>query len=85
MEIDEKKIDETVLAPLYLTLDREGRAWKGFDFAVIDCLHEKGFIANPVNNDKSVQLTEEGITEAFSNYLQSANLCPAGRRSTEPW
>lgn len=64
MEIDDKKIDKTVLALLYLTLDIKGRAWKGFDFAVMDRLHEKGFIANPVNKNKSVQLTEEGIAES---------------------
>ncbi len=30
MKIDENRIDDAVLAFLYLTLDRDGRAWKGF-------------------------------------------------------
>ena len=64
MQIDEQKIDETVLALLYLTLDKQGRAWKGFDWTVLNRLHEKGFIGNPVNKNKSVVLTEEGITES---------------------
>ena len=33
MEIDTDKIDEAVLALLYLTLHDRFRAWKGFDVA----------------------------------------------------
>jgi hypothetical protein len=64
MTIDERKIDEAVLGLLYLTLDKYGRAWKGFDFRVMDRLHGKGFIENPVNKNKSVALTEKGIAES---------------------
>jgi hypothetical protein len=32
MDYDENKIDEVVLALMYLTLHDEVRAWKGFDF-----------------------------------------------------
>ena len=64
MAIDEEKIDEAVLALLYLTLDKNGRAWKGFDFEVMNRLHQKGFIGDPVNKNKSVALTEEGIAES---------------------
>lgn len=64
MSIDERKIDEAVLGLLYLTLDKSGRAWKGFDFRVMDRLHEKGFIENPVNENKSVTLTEKGMAES---------------------
>ena|SRR5215471_4883758 len=60
MEIDKEKIDEAVLALLYLTLDVDGRAWKGFDFATLDRLHQKGYIINPVNKNKSVLLNGEG-------------------------
>jgi hypothetical protein len=63
MDIDDRKIDETVLALLYLTL-HDGRAWKGFDFEVMSRLHQKGFIEDPVNKNKSVVLTEEGIAES---------------------
>jgi len=36
MDYDENKIDEVVLALMYLTLHDEVRAWKGFDFRVLD-------------------------------------------------
>lgn len=61
MDIDEGKIDETVLALLQLTLHDGYRAWKGHDWAVMDRLHEKGFIADPRGRAKSVHLTEEGL------------------------
>ena len=61
---DEDRVDAAVLALLYLTLDRDGRAWKGFDWSVMNRLHDKGMIHNPVGKAKSVPLTEEGITES---------------------
>ncbi|WP_295814931.1 DUF6429 family protein [uncultured Nitratireductor sp.] len=64
MEIDKDKIDDAILALLYLTLDRDGRAWKGFDWGAMNRLHEKGFIGNPVNKAKSVWLTDEGIAKS---------------------
>ncbi len=64
MEIDTEKIDEAVLALLYLTLHNEYRAWKSFDWDAMDRLYKKGFIGNPVGKTKSVVLTEEGLAEA---------------------
>jgi hypothetical protein len=64
MPIDEEKIDEAVLALLYLTLGEDRRAWKGFDFGAMNRLHEKGFITDPVNKNKSVLLTDNGIAES---------------------
>ncbi|WP_245517034.1 MULTISPECIES: DUF6429 family protein, partial [unclassified Mesorhizobium] len=49
MEIDTDKIDDAVLALLWLTLHNERCAWKGFDWDVTDRLHRKGLIADPVN------------------------------------
>jgi len=60
-EIDPDKIDDAVLALLWLTLHDGRRAWKGFDWDALDRLHQKGMIADPVNNAKSVVLTEEGL------------------------
>ncbi|MGP4693788.1 DUF6429 family protein [Agrobacterium cavarae] len=60
MEIDQDKIDEAVIALLWLTLHDENRAWKSFDWATLERLHEKGLIDNPVNKWKSVGLTKEG-------------------------
>ena len=64
MEIDTDKIDDAVLGLLWLTLHDGRRAWKGFDWAALDRLHEKGLIADPANRAKSVVLTEEGLTRA---------------------
>lgn len=64
LQIDERKIDQAVLALLYLTLDQDGRAWKGFAWSAMNRLYEKGLICDPVNKAKSVVLTEEGIAEA---------------------
>ncbi|MGI9284430.1 MAG: DUF6429 family protein [Pseudomonadales bacterium] len=61
MNIDDEKIDEAVLALLYLTLHEEHRAWKGMDFEAMNRLHAKGYIDNPVNKHKSVWLTDEGL------------------------
>lgn len=61
MDIDEDKIDDAVLALLWLTLHDERRAWKSFDWAAMDRLHAKGLIADPVNPSKSLVLTDEGL------------------------
>jgi hypothetical protein len=63
MDIDQEKVEQTVLALLYLTSfkDRLGlRAWKGHDLQVMNSLHEKGYISNPATKAKSVAFTEEG-------------------------
>ena len=54
MEIDEEKIDDTVLALLYLTLHDGSRVWKSMDWEVMDRLHKKGLVSNPVGKAKSV-------------------------------
>lgn len=64
MTIDTERIDEAVTALLYLGLHDGDRAWKGFDWDVLDRLYRKGLILNPVNKAKSVVLTEEGLREA---------------------
>ncbi len=61
MTLDTERIDEAVLALLYLTLHDEYRAWKGFDWDAMDRLHKKGLIDNPAGKAKSVVFTEEGL------------------------
>ena len=68
MDIDTHKIDEAVLALLYLTLHEGSRAWKGFDWEAMNRLHEKGFISNPVGKAKSVVLTERGLRESERSF-----------------
>jgi len=64
MEINTQRIDEAVLALLYLGLHERNRAWKGLDWDAMGRLHEKGFITDPVGKAKSVAFTEEGLQEA---------------------
>lgn len=64
MKIDEDKIDNAVLALLQLGLHEGNRAWKAFDWDVMDRLYAKGLIADPVGKTKSVQLTESGLVES---------------------
>ena len=65
MEYDRDKVDDAVLALLWLTSFDEdeygARAWKSHDWDAMDRLYEKGFIANPRSKAKSVILTETGV------------------------
>jgi hypothetical protein len=64
MELDTAKIDECVLALLYLGLHDGARAWKGFDWGAMDRLHQQGYITDPRGKAKSVVFTEEGLQRA---------------------
>jgi hypothetical protein len=61
MEYDDKLIEDAVLALLAAFSSDSGNTWKGFDFEIMNRLHEHGFISNPVNRNKSIWLTEEGL------------------------
>ena len=64
MEYDEAKLQEAVLALLGAFEFQNGRAWKRYDFAVMDALHEQGWITDPHGRTESVYLTEEGQSKA---------------------
>ena len=73
MNYDEDKVDETILALLWLTRwEDEGptdelsvmRTWKGHDFDHMNRLHEKGYISDPRSKAKSVILTKKGRERA---------------------
>ncbi|HEX7288242.1 MAG TPA: DUF6429 family protein [Candidatus Angelobacter sp.] len=64
MDYDENKVDEMVLALLYLTIHDDNRAWKGHSWDAMDRLHAKGYISNPATAAKSVMLTAEGMERA---------------------
>ena len=64
MPLNTDKIDDAALALLFLTLHDGDRAWKGFDWDVLDRLHKKGMIGNPASKAKSVVLTQEGLEKA---------------------
>jgi hypothetical protein len=65
MEYDDDKIADTVLALLTLTMHEESefgcRAWKNHDWSVLERLHQRGFIDDPKNKNRSVWLTQAGM------------------------
>ena len=72
---DHEKVDTIVLALLHLTLHDENRAWKGFDWEVLNRLYEQGWIQNPRGKAKSVVLTEDGLkrsAELFQHFFGSS-------------
>jgi hypothetical protein len=69
MDLDTNKIDEAVLALLFLGLHNGARAWKGFDWEAMDRLHQQGYITDPRGRAKSVVFTEEGL-ERSKNLIE---------------
>jgi clan AA aspartic protease len=63
-ELDTNKIDNAVLALLYLGLHGGARAWKGFDWLAMNRLHEQGYITDPRGKTKSVVFTAAGLKRA---------------------
>jgi hypothetical protein len=70
MDLDHSKIDDAVLALLWLGLHDENRAWKSFDWDAMERLHAKGLISNPRGKTKSVVVTQEGLDRS-EQLLQS--------------
>ena len=71
-EIDSDKLSEVALAILSLTLHTDNgtsRAWKGMDWDLLNLLHEKGWIGDPVGKQKSVVFDEQAIALA-EEYLE---------------
>ena len=63
MEYNRDKVDEIVLALLYLTSSRDQyatRAWKGLNWETLDRLYKKGYISDPQIKSPTVTLSEEG-------------------------
>ena len=73
-DYDRDKVDEIVLALMYLTLHDSYRAWKSFDWATLDRRYEKGWIGNPKSKAKSVALTEEGLVQSASLFQKHFGL-----------
>jgi hypothetical protein len=61
--VDWEKVDDLTLALMHLTRFQEHgaiRSWKGYSWDVLNRLHERGWISDPVSKAKSVIFTEEG-------------------------
>ena len=70
MVIDQDKIDNAAFALLSMTKDKYGHAWKQLDWSITNSLHEKGYIYDPVNKNKSIVFTEEGAAKAEELFKQ---------------
>jgi hypothetical protein len=79
---DTDKIDEVVLALLWLTITDENewgeaRTWKSHDWDALDRLHQKGYISDPKNKARSVVLTPEGLALSralFDRYFATSDM-----------
>ncbi|HEX5272932.1 MAG TPA: DUF6429 family protein [Gemmataceae bacterium] len=63
-DLDTSKIDDAVLALLYLGLHDGARAWKGFAWDAMNRLFEQGCITDPRGKAKSVLFTAGGLERA---------------------
>ncbi len=62
--VDWERVDQAALALMLLGVHDGWRSWKGFDWDVLNRLHERGYITNPRSKAKSVVFTAEGIEES---------------------
>jgi hypothetical protein len=69
------KVDEIVLALLFLTSSRDAyatRAWKGMDRQALDRLFRKGYISDPNEKTPTLILSDEAAAlsqELFCKYF----------------
>jgi hypothetical protein len=66
MDLDTDRIHGATLALLCLGLHDGQSAWKSIGWDVMERLHEKGLISDPVGRAKSVAFTDEGLAKAQS-------------------
>jgi hypothetical protein len=64
MDADPDKIDDAVLALLWLNTQSSDSAWKTMPWEASDRLFEKGLIHNPRGKRKSFEFTPEGAAAA---------------------
>ena len=69
MDDDTDRVDDYTLALLYLAVCEQekglrGPAWKTFDLAVMNRLHEKGYISNPKSKAKAIEMSVKGLQRA---------------------
>ena len=74
MDYDHDKVDDMVLALLYLAIWEEdawgARAWKSHDWDALDRLHAKGYISDPKSKAKSVVLSPAAVRRARELFEQ---------------
>ncbi len=85
-ELDQDRIVECALAILGLSLHEDDRVWKNIDWGLLDEMHSRGWITDPVNKNKSVYLTDAGLKnlESFQQkYFAPSLKEPRSKTSTK--
>jgi hypothetical protein len=79
---DRDRAAEFVLALMHLDLHEGARAWKGYPWDVLNLLHERGLISDPISKAKSVSLTAEGVARATAAFetLLAVSATPPRRK-----
>jgi hypothetical protein len=62
--VDWEKVDDCALALLYFGRHESYRTWKGLAWEIMNRLHDKGYISDPVGKAKSVVFTDEGLARS---------------------
>jgi hypothetical protein len=76
--VDWDKVDEMALALMHLTTfeERGGvRSWKGYDWGILNRMHQRGWISDPVSKAKSVSVSEDAhrlSQELFAKHFGKA-------------
>ena len=93
MATDTNKIDDAVLALLYLTLHDQSHASTSFAPEVLRRLHESGMIEDPAGSSDSVELTADGLQRSKTLFnsmfaapsAEAPRRLPPGRRNIPPY
>ena len=73
MEYNQDKVDDMVLALLYLTSSTNEfgtRAWKGLDVKILDRLVAKGLVSDPGDKSPTLLLTPEGAERSKGLFVE---------------
>jgi Domain of unknown function (DUF6429) len=79
MKVDTDRIDDAVLALLWLGRHQEWRAWKSFDWDAMDRLYQKGFISDPVGKAKSIVFSDAGLRRSEELFREMFERGPTKR------
>jgi hypothetical protein len=66
MQLDDQRIDDTILALMAVYSFDGRRSWKSYSWEVTDRLYAKGLIDNPRGNAKSVFLTPQALERGLA-------------------
>ncbi|OFO67041.1 hypothetical protein HMPREF3022_00985 [Neisseria sp. HMSC065C04] len=64
MPYNHQKMENALFALIGALEFENGRFWKGYDFDLLNSLHEQGLISQPWGKAESAYLTPEGLEKA---------------------